>query len=57
MIKHFNTALGTASGSSSTTSSKKGSGALIGVVALVIVVYVGYKFIENRNIIKQPEQN
>jgi hypothetical protein len=57
MIKHFNTALGTASGSSSTTSSKKGGGALIWVVALGIFVYVGYKFIENRNRIKQPEQN
>jgi hypothetical protein len=55
MIKHFNTALGTASGS--TSSAKKGGGALIWIVALAVVVYGGYKFIENRNRIKQPEQN
>jgi hypothetical protein len=55
MIKHFNTALGSASGSTSAV--KKGGGALIWIVALTAVVYVGYKFIENRNRIKQPEQN
>lgn len=57
MIKQFNTALGSTSGSNSTSSSKKGGGALIWVVALGVVIYVGYKFIENRNRIKQPEQN
>jgi hypothetical protein len=55
MIKHFNTALGTASGS--TTATKKGGGALIWIVALTVIVYGGYKFIENRNRMKQPEQN
>lgn len=54
MIKHFNTALGSASGSGS---AKKGGGALIWVLVLGVAVYAGYKFIENRNRIKQVEQN
>lgn len=56
MIKHFNTALGTASGSSP-AGSKKGGGALIWVLLLGVAVFAGYKFIENRNRIKQVEQN
>lgn len=56
MIKHFNTAIVSASGSGST--SKKGSGgALIWVAVLAVAVYAGYKFIENRNSIKHQEQN
>jgi hypothetical protein len=55
MIKHFNTALGSASGS--TSGSKKGGGALIWILVLGVAVFAGYKFIENRNRIKQPEQN
>jgi hypothetical protein len=55
MIKHFNTALGSTSGSGS-AGSKKG-GALIWILALGVVVFVGYKFIENRNRIKEVEQN
>ena len=57
MIKQFNTALGSTSGSGSTSSSKKGGGALIWVLVLGVAVYAGYKFIENRNRIKQTEQN
>jgi hypothetical protein len=55
MIKHFNTALGTTSGSAG--GSKKGGGALIWIGLLALGVYFGYKFIENRNRIKQPEEN
>jgi hypothetical protein len=55
MIKNFTTALGTASGS--TSGSKKGGGALIWILVLGAAVFVGYKFIENRNRIKQPEEN
>jgi hypothetical protein len=48
MIKHFNSAMGAAAGS--TPASKgKGGNAIIWVVGLAAAVFVGYKFIEARN--------
>ena len=53
MIKHFNTALGAASGK---TPASKGNGGntLVWVLGLAAVVFVGYKFIEARNRIVTP---
>jgi hypothetical protein len=48
MIKHFNTALGSAAGNAS-ASKGKGGNALIWVLGLGVLVFVGYKFIESRN--------
>lgn len=56
MIKHFNTAIGAASGSSSAKGSKGGN-AIIWIVGLGVVVFAAYKFIESRNrIVTQENQ-
>ena len=55
MIKHFNTALGAASGSGSTKG--KGGNALVWVLGLGVLLFVGYKFIENRNKIVTKEND
>jgi len=56
MIKHFNTALGSASGNGP-TSKGKGGNALIWVLALGVLVFVGYKYIESRNQITTPQND
>jgi hypothetical protein len=56
MIKHFNTALGAASGSAS-ASKGKGGNALIWVLGLGVLVFVGYRFIESRNRIVTPQND
>ena len=48
MIKHFNTAIGAASGSTQSKGSKGGN-AIIWIVALGVVVFAAYKYIESRN--------
>lgn len=49
MIKQFNTAIGGASGAGGAKSGSKGGSAWIWGLLLVGVVYLGYKYIENRN--------
>jgi hypothetical protein len=56
MIKHFNTAIGAASGSGSATKGKGGN-ALIWVIGLGALVFVAYKYIESRNKIATQENN
>jgi hypothetical protein len=56
MIKHFNTAMGAASGSGS-TSKGKGGNTLIWVIGLGALVFVAYKYIESRNKITIQENN
>jgi hypothetical protein len=56
MIKHFNTALGAASGSAS-ASKGKGGNALIWVLGLGVLVFVGYKYIESRNRMQAPQND
>jgi hypothetical protein len=56
MIKHFTTALGAASGSASPSKGKSGN-ALIWVLGLGVLVFVGYKFIESRNRIVTQEND
>jgi len=48
MIKEFNTAIGAAAGKSG-ASKGKGGNALIWVLGLGVLVFVGYKYIESRN--------
>lgn len=48
MIKHFNTAIGAASGSTPSKGSKGGN-AIIWVVGLGVVLFAAYKYIESRN--------
>lgn len=48
MIKHFNTAMGAASGGT-TPKGSKGGNAIIWVVGLGVVLFAAYKFIESRN--------
>jgi MYXO-CTERM domain-containing protein len=48
MIKHFNSAIGAASGSAS-SSKGKGGNALLWILGLGAAVFIGYKFIERRN--------
>lgn len=48
MIKHFNTAIGAASGASPSKGSKGGN-AIIWVVGLSVVLFAAYKYIESRN--------
>lgn len=56
MIKHFNTAIGAASGSASAKGSKGGN-AIIWVVGLGVALFVAYKYIESRNkIVTQENQ-
>lgn len=49
MIKHFNTAIGAASGSAPAGKGSKGGNAIIWIVGLGVVVFAAYKFIESRN--------
>jgi hypothetical protein len=49
MIKQFNTAIGSASGSGGAKGSSKSGSAWIWGLLLVGAVYLGYKYIENRN--------
>jgi len=52
MIKQFNTAfapVGTAKGS-------KGGNALIWVLGIGVAIYIGYKYIENRNKMVLPKE-
>lgn len=49
MIKHFNTAIGAASGTASSGKGSKGGNAIIWIVGLGVVVFAAYKFIESRN--------
>jgi len=58
MIKQFNTFVGAASGSSASIASKGKSGnALIWVLGLGVLVFVGYKYIESRNRIVSPQND
>lgn len=58
MIKQFNTFVGAASGSGASAASKgKGGNALIWVLGLGVLVFVGYKFIESRNQINTPQND
>ena len=57
MIKHFNTAIGAASGSAPSAKGSKGGNAIIWIVGLGVVVFAAYKFIESRNrIVTQENQ-
>lgn len=56
MIKHFNTALGAASGSASSKGSKGGN-ALIWVLGLSVALFAAYKYIESRNKIVTPQND
>jgi hypothetical protein len=56
MIKQFNTAMGSASGSG-TGSKSKGGNALIWVIGLTVLVFVGYKYIESRNQMVTPQND
>jgi hypothetical protein len=47
MIKEFNTAIGAAAGKGG-ASKGKGGNALIWILGLGVLVFVGYKFIESR---------
>lgn len=49
MIKNFNTAMGSASGSTPTSGKGKGGNALIWVLGLAVVGYLAYNYIESRN--------
>ena len=50
MIKQFNTAISSASGGSGASKGgSKGGNALLWIVLLAGVAYLGYKYIENRN--------
>jgi hypothetical protein len=49
MIKQFNTAIGGASGNGTSKGGSKGGSAWIWGLLLVGAVYLGYKYIENRN--------
>jgi hypothetical protein len=48
MIKHFNSAIGAASGSAA-SSKGKGGNALIWIIGLGAAIFISYKFIEARN--------
>lgn len=56
MIKHFNTAIGAASGSASAKGGKSGN-AIIWVVGLGVVLFAAYKYIESRNRMVVEQQN
>lgn len=56
MIKHFNSAIGAASGSAS-TSKGKGGNALIWIIGLAAASFIAYKFIESRNRIVTPQND
>jgi hypothetical protein len=49
MIKQFNTAISGASGSGSAKGGSKGGSAILWGLLLVGAVYLGYKYIQNRN--------
>jgi hypothetical protein len=56
MIKQFNTFVGAASGSGA-ASKGKGGNALIWILGLGVLVFVGYKYIESRNRIVTPQND
>ena len=56
MIKHFNTAIGAASGSTAAKGGKGGN-ALIWIVGLGVVVFAAYKYIESRNRMVTPQND
>lgn len=56
MIKHFNTAIGAASGTSAPKSSKGGN-AIIWVIGLTAVLFAAYKYIESRNRMVVPQND
>lgn len=56
MIKQFNTFVGAASGSGS-ASKGKGGNALIWILGLGVLVFVGYRYIESRNRIVTPQND
>lgn len=56
MIKEFNTAIGSAAGKTG-ASKGKGGNALIWILGLGVLVFVGYKFIESRNRIVTQEND
>lgn len=56
MIKEFNTAIGAAAGKTG-ASKGKGGNALIWILGLGVLVFVGYKFIESRNRIVTQEND
>lgn len=49
MIKQFNTAMSGASGSGGAKGGSKGGSTILWGLLLIGAVYLGYKYIENRN--------